>query len=415
MIFDILFLPIVFFIGLITSYEDIKHGKVKNKWILLGLIWGLAIIFFFVVWYFIASPITRFYYFDIMNLPDDSPAPVFTVSLAYLGRIIINAVLALVLSFLMWRSNAWAAGDAKLFFVYSLLIPLKYYWKSYLPYFPSFVLLINIFIPIFLYLLARSCFYYFKFIYFRLTKPTKVNLADKKDDLKIKSDKKKKLWKTVKSMTVMLFAFISIFLFFGLFQQPIKEYASIDISSWQMFIFAGLIIFSGPLSKVFSHPLAPKIIIAVLILILGYGFISSPQSAGQILYQTVKLMIIFMAVLTLFRKLIDFYILKTSIEKIKINDLKSRMSLTEEILNILKKDKKYYDKYIGSIYPDGLTVRQAKAIKKWFQRSKEHKTETVSIYKPFPFVVWMFVGVIITLLLKSSLLHPILGSFFGMK
>lgn len=413
MIFDILFLPLLFFIGLITSYEDVRYGKVRNKWILLGLICGLTVIIFFFVWYFIASPIARYYYFEIQNLPDDSPAPVFTVSLVYLGKVILNAAIALLIAFLMWRFNAWAAGDAKLFAVYALLLPLKYYWKSYLLYFPSFVLLINIFIPIFLYLLFRSCFYYFKFIYLRLTKPPAVDLAKAKDDSRLKIekakkeklDKKKKRWKSIKTMTVMLLGFISIFLIFGLFQEPIKEHFSIDISSLQMFVIAGLIIFSGLLSKVFQKPLTLKIILVVLTIVLSYGFISSPQATWQTLYQTVKMMIIFMAIVTLFKKLIDFYVLKTSLEEIKIEDLEPRMSLAEETLNTLKKDKEYYDKHIGVIYPGGLAPEQVEAVKKWFQKSQKHHAETISIYKPFPFVVWMFIGVIITLLLKSSLFH----------
>jgi len=410
MIFDILFLPFVFFIGLITSYEDIKFGKVKNKWILLGLIWGLAVIIFFLIWYFIASPVTRFYYFNIIDLPDNSPAPVFTVSLIYLYRVVLNTFLALIIGFLMWRFNAWAAGDAKLFIIYSLLLPLKYYWKSYLPYFPSFALLINIFIPIFLYLLIRSSFYYSKFIYFRLFKPTKIDLSKKKDKTDTKLDKKKKLWETVKNMAVMLLGFIAIFLIFGLFQQPIKEHFSIDISSLLIFVFAGLIIFSGPLSKVFQKPITLKIILLVLTVILSYGFISSPQSTWQILYQTVKLMIIFMTVLTLFRKLIDFYVMRTSLKEIKIEELEPNMNLAEETLNELKKDKEYYDKYIGLIYPCGLTMEQVQAIKIW--ENKKDKLKTINIYKPFPFVVWMFLGVIITLLLQSSLLYLFLGSIF---
>ncbi len=409
MIFDILFLPFIFLIGLVTSYGDIRYGKVRNKWILLGLIWGLTIIIFFFVWYFIASPITRYYYFEIQNLPDDSPAPVFTVSLVYLARVILNTVIALVVAFLMWRFNAWAAGDAKLFVVYALLLPLKYYWKSYLPYFPSFVLLINIFIPIFLYLLFRSCFYYFKFIYLRLTKTDNKNKLLKNSRARKKTDKKKASWEKIKSMIVMFLGFIGIFLVFGLFQEPIKEHFAIDISSLQMFIFAALIIFSGALSKIFQKPLTFKIIIISLAIILGYGFISSPNATWQTIYQTVKIMAVFMVILTLFRKLIDFYVLKTGLEEIKIRDIKPRINLTEETLGELKKDKKYYDKCIGLIYPGGLTLEQAVAVKKWFQKNQQNKTGTISIYKPFPFVIWMFVGVIITLIFKSSLLHLFLG------
>ena len=410
MIFDILFLPLLFFIGIITSYEDFKYGKVRNKWILLGLFWGLIIIIFFFVWYFVASPITRYYYFEIQHLPDDSPAPVFTVSLVYLWRVILNVVIALLIAFLMWRFNAWAAGDAKLFVVYALLLPLTYYWKSYLPYFPSFVLLINIFIPIFLYLLFRSCFYYLKFIYLRLTKTDKRGSSLKSDRAREKTDKKKAGWEKIKSMAVMFLGFIGIFLVFGLLQEPIKEHFTINISSLQMFIFAALIIFSGALSKIFQKPITFKIIIISLIIILGYGFISFPNATWQIIYQATKMMAIFMVIFTLFRKLIDFYVLKTGLKKIKIEDLKSRMSLTEETLGELKKDKKYYDKHIGLIYPGGLTIEQAAAVKKWLQKNQEDKTETINIYKPFPFVVWMFIGVIITLILKSSLLHLFIGS-----
>jgi len=423
MVFNILFLPLLFFIGIITSYEDFKYGKVRNKWILLGLFWGLGVIFFFVIWYFIASPVTHFYYFDILQLPDDSQVSVFTVNIDYLGRVILNTVIALVTAFLMWRFNAWAAGDAKLFIVYSMLIPLVYYWKSYLSYFPSFVLLINIFIPIFVYLLIVSFLYYLKFIYFRIAKRQIMDMPKKNNNLKKKFynkknkkiDKKKKLLETIKNTAGILFCFIGVLLILRLFKDPIEEYTFINVGSLQVFVFAFLIIFSRSLVKVFSKPLIFKIIIIILVVILAYGFIVSPQNTWQILCQIVKIMIIFMIVFTLFIKLIDFHILKTDVREIKIENLEPRMNLVEDIIERLKKDKKFYNKHIGRFYPGGLIPGQVEAVKKWAKKNKKDEMKTVKIYRPFPFVVWMFVGVIITLLLKSSLLHPILGSFFGMK
>lgn len=396
MIFNILFLPLVFFIGLVTSYEDIKYGKVRNKWIILGLGWGLLILVFFFIWYFVASPLTRYYYFEIQNLPDNSSASVFTVSLGYLGRVALNAIIAFAVAILMWRSDAWAAGDAKLFAVYSLLIPLEYYWKSYLPYFPSFVLLINIFIPIFLYLLIRSIIYFLKFVYLKISQP---QVAEKK-----KIFDKKKIGERLKSMGVMLLGFTSIFLFFGLFQEPIKNNFNIDISSLQMFIFAGFIIFSSYIAKMFKKTIVIKIAGVLLLLILAYGFSSSPSATWQIIKQTIQNMIVFMIVLGLFRSAIDFHILKTGSSQIKIEELGPGMNLDEAIINEIKKDKEYDDQYIGRIYPEGLTLEQAESIKKWL-REKKKESETVKIYKPFPFVAWMFLGVVITLVLKSSLFH----------
>jgi len=424
MILDILFLPMLFFISVVVGYEDIRYGKVRNKWILIGIVWSLAVFFSAFFWYFIAFPLTRFFYANILHSAPDTQISVYTIHLGYIGRSLINAAIALVVAFLIWRFKFWAAGDAKLFIVYSLLIPLGYYWKSYFHYFPSFVLLINIFVPVFLYLLIRSFFYYIRFIYLRITespdqrfwyrgKPQALTALKENNDSVKRIDRKKgeepakkeSSWKRIKDRIVMILGLVSIFLIFGLFQEPIKQYTSIDISSLRMFIFAGLIIFSGLLSKIFQKPITFKIIIVVLVVILGYGFISSPAATWQTLYQSIKMMAIFMVIWSLFRKLIDFYISRTSIDKIKIEDLKPTMNLAEETLNKLKRDKEYYNKYFGVIYPEGLTEEQVEAVKKWAQEHRKERLKTISIYRPFPFVVWMFIGVIITLILKSSLLH----------
>ncbi len=395
MIFDILFLPLVFFIGLITSYEDIRYGKVKNKWIILGLVWGLIVIIAFLIWYPIAPSVSNFYYSQIKHLPDDVSKPVVTVNLDYLVRVIINAVIALVIAFLMWRFNAWAAGDAKLFTVYALLIPLGYYWKTYLSIFPSFVLLVNIFIPIFLYLLIRATAYFIKFIYLKISQPRVVNKKRKPFD-------KKKIWGRIKSMGIILLTFINIFLFFGLFKEPIESNFSIDITSLYMFIFVGLILFSGYLGKIFQKPIAIKIIIALLVLILAYGFSTSPINTWQVLERTVKMMIVFMTILTLFRALIDFHVSKTGTKEIKIEELDVNMNLDDQILNRTN---------IGRIYPGGLTLKQVEKVKKWLKKN-EQGIKTIKIYKPFPFVTWMFIGVIITLILKSSFLSIILSYIY---
>jgi len=404
MIFNIIFLPFVIFLGLITTYEDIRYGKVRNKWILLGLFWGLGIILFFLLWYFIASPVTRFFYFEIINQPADSPAPVFTVSLIYLSRVFLNAVIALIIAFLMWRGGGWAAGDAKLFFIYSLLIPLGYYWKSYLPLFPSFSLLINIFIPIFIYLLIKAFFYFVKYIYQRIQKHK--NTKTQKHENK-KSDIKKGIKDRIKSMGTILLAFVTIVLVFTVFQAPIKKYFSIDIASFQMFVFAAFIIFRRIAFDFLKKPIVLKIIASILIIVLIAGFATSPAATWQSLKRTVQIMIIFMIVFSLFVALIDFHISRTGTREIGVRNLKAKMNLDEGIINQIKKDKKFFKQYLSRIYPEGLTQEQAEAVKKWLL---EKKNEKVRICKPFPFVLWMFIGVIITLILKSSLFHLILNT-----
>jgi len=408
MILNILSLPVLFFIGIITTYEDFKCGKVRNKWIVFGACWGIGIILFFLIWYFIASPVTNFYYFNLLNYPADYEVVVFTVSLSYLLKCILNMTVALIISYLMWKFNVWAAGDAKLFIVYSILLPTTFYWKSFFSFFPSFVLMINIFIPIFIYLLIASILYYLKFIYLRIKNKSKDNLLEKKQESK--ADRKKKILEGVKNMAIMMIAFIGLFLIIKLFQAPIERYTSFDVFSIQVLIFAVVIIFSNSVIKFLIKPIVFKIVIILVAILVCYGLINSYDSTLETIRRTLIMMTIFIIVLSIFRKLIDFHVLRTDVKEVKIEDIKPRMSLVEDIMEKIKKDKKFYNKHIGRFYSGGLLLEQVEAVKKWLKNDKE-EMETIKIYKPFPFVPWMFVGVIITIILKGSMFHLVWNLF----
>jgi len=64
---------------------------------------------------------------------------------------IVNSLIALALGFSLWIMNFWSAGDSKLFFAYSLMIPLSVYGIDRIPYFESFYLIFNSFIPFLFY------------------------------------------------------------------------------------------------------------------------------------------------------------------------------------------------------------------------------------------------------------------------
>jgi Flp pilus assembly protein protease CpaA len=113
-------------LGIITSYEDIKIGKIRNKWIsLIVLISGI-------LWFVL-------YFLDM-------------VSLNYVFLIFVYGFAALIIGFFIWFIGLWSAGDAKLYFAFSLLIPLSSYQQGD---FPAMVLLINSVVPIFLFLVGK--------------------------------------------------------------------------------------------------------------------------------------------------------------------------------------------------------------------------------------------------------------------
>lgn len=122
-------LPVLAAIGIITTYEDIKRGKIRNIWVISGLIYGF---------------IFRIFTYSILNAHHN-----YTIFLT-------NFLLAIAVSFFLWRIDIWSAGDGKLFIAYSAILPLEMYRVSYLKFFPSLALLINIFVPPTIFVLIKS-------------------------------------------------------------------------------------------------------------------------------------------------------------------------------------------------------------------------------------------------------------------
>lgn len=125
--------PLLLFIlilGCATSIEDIRTGKIKNHWIISSMVFTFC-----------------FYFLNFMTSYVQYVELVWDI----MQDVLVNAALALVAGFVLWKAGIWPPGDAKLFFAYALLVPLSYYANGYLPYFPSFALLVNIFIAGFVY------------------------------------------------------------------------------------------------------------------------------------------------------------------------------------------------------------------------------------------------------------------------
>jgi hypothetical protein len=342
MIINYLFLPVFFLIGLIASYEDFRYGKIKNKWILVGVIWFLVIYLFLITWNFVGPFLTNQYYTHIKHLALDAPRPVFSVNFSFLFKTLINSLCAFLAAFLMWRAGAWSAGDAKLFFVFSLLIPISFYWKSFLPIFPSFALLINTFIPLMLLWVLWSFLYFLKYIIFHFANFKNIVFKKKKQD-------KKTRMKSLKSRGSFLLGFLGIFLFVRLFYEPAKLYFSINLLTLQMIIIPVLVIYSGKLAKWFEKPIVVKSVVSAMLIFFLLGLVFAPELTIKTLIESAQMMLVFIIVLTIFSKLINFYI----------------------------------------------------------ETSGEEKARRI-----FPLAAWMFAGALLTLILKESVLSIILKMIY---
>lgn len=128
------FLPGIILLGIITTYTDLKKGKIRNKHIIMAMTYSLVA-------------------YLVMILPNLG-----TVRTAYFVELIVMCLTSLITGFIVWHVGLWTAGDAKLFFAYSLLTPLSVYKYGYIPYFSSTNILINTFVPVFIFLTATLLF-----------------------------------------------------------------------------------------------------------------------------------------------------------------------------------------------------------------------------------------------------------------
>lgn len=120
----IYFLPAILIIGIITSYEDIRFGKIRNKWVILALLYAFAMYSTLILFYLSKGGIKS----------------------EYLMELGTNIFFSMVVGFGLWYMGVWTAGDGKLFIAYSALIPLSSYSQSYQKWIPSSMLLMNVFV-----------------------------------------------------------------------------------------------------------------------------------------------------------------------------------------------------------------------------------------------------------------------------
>ncbi len=133
---SLIFFSFILLLGVITSYEDIREGKIRNKYVLSAFIFAFLLN-------------------SLMFLGFTGDTGIYE---GYYLALILNVVIALLVGFALWMFDMWTPGDAKLFSAYAALMPLTTYQLGYVNYFPSFTLLGNTFIPLFFLILLTIPF-----------------------------------------------------------------------------------------------------------------------------------------------------------------------------------------------------------------------------------------------------------------
>lgn len=330
-IINTFFIILIFLIGGSVVLEDIKKRKIRNKVLLVGFFFGCLI----------------FFYGWSMEIIDA----------VYLRKVLLNTVIGFLVGYLIWNLRLWPAGDAKFFGLLVFLLPLENYWKSYLPIFPSFSLLVNIFIPVFLALLLEAL----------------LDLA----------------WKMRNPM---------ILFHVGLFK--CKYYYNYYIKG------KDLRKLLKKISDLYLIKTIKNILLGLIFFGATYFFLSLITGEGAVFSKKTIFYLIASAGISF---LVRRYVKESQEVVVPIEKISTGMALsaTNGHKHIFKED---FFRKLGPVMADGITKSQVGIIKKFCLKNG---INSVAIHKCKPFSPWIIFGVLITILLKNNLfqvLMAILGS-----
>ena len=342
-------------ISIYCSYTDIKERRIKNWLLGCGIVCGFC-----------------FYIFSYLK-------PVAPLTF------FLNIIIAIILAFLIWRLNVWAAGDGK-FFIFSsvfiyLLSPSNIFTDTQFNLPIILVILANAFILALLYIFLQTVIAFFCRVYFAVVQN---NLGEAFNNLLTRITKLDFILLQLK----ILFFYLAVLILVSILKNYILTMFKVQPKHY--FFLYVLLFFVYPQIRKFITKI--KIYYLVLGLFLTVFLFKVDMLS---IAQTAFRFFIFLGIL---RSCINWYIQKEQIKIISPEELKPHMLLaTQEITNLPSEQQPRL-----RFFSDGLTIEQAKNLSSYF---KSKKREAIKIYNTFPFVPFIFISLITTYFLKGRLLN----------
>lgn len=377
--YELFFVLGVLIVGIITSYTDIKFGKIRNNILLFGLIYAIVL--------------NLIIFFIIENINPRAYLHYFT-----------NAIFMLVVCFILWYVGLWTAGDSKLFFIFNLLVPPFFITEYYLGYFYGLVFFINIFGIMFFY-----------FIYKIIT-----NL--KKSEF-LYSIKKTFVPRNLVGMLLFVFGFGLLFRYL-----PQGLSKNFFLSVFMIFLVYSII------ESVFENKVIIALVGLVLVrIVLEFSSLLTVRFWLNFLLQFASLLFLRLVLLRL------SYFAFT--KRIKIIELKEKMFLAEDIVPVkiieMNEERKkqmldekesfikfqkqkienltfiayLQNKYFKHFdYDKNLGLSEENL--EWFRKNKKNILfKSIRVYDTMPFAPLISIGVLLTILIKGNVFLTVINLF----
>jgi preflagellin peptidase FlaK len=366
--------PIVAVLAIIAAFTDFFSGKIPHRLIKWGLISAGIFNIFLIVWVLAGGKSD-----SISLVGKDS------IQLYYFYAA-VNFALAFLLGFILWWFGMWSAGDAKLFAVLALILPLSFYRDTYLNIFPSFALFFNVFLATFIILSVE-------FLYKSLGTVIKVI---KQHEVRLKLFQISKHAR--KNVLNILTLFVAFFFFFmamhicrDLMRSVIETFEKFNKPLMYMILF----FLFAPIRKLLRYRF---FLYTFVFFTLGYMyyalFMDKTGEALNEFYNISGLVVL----LILFRSLYDYYTSRSDYAVIPVREIRPRQQLSanslQDLISIEALQEPLKD-YSGSL----LEEEHACAIREYFEKHDQDKT--VEVMRTIPFAPNILLGLILTIIMKG--------------
>ncbi len=352
-----IFIPLCFFLAIsfYNCYTDIRYRKIKNSFLLLGFFTG-------VVFYLASVP-----------------------SLHAWQTFLINVILSIFVAGFFWRMNIWAAGDGK-FFIFTAMYVALFVSHGYIPRIhPPLpviaVVLINSFILTCCYLFLRALGVFLSGVFRFFSRQENAREIGGEFIKKIKD--RDFIFLQLKTV----FFYVGAFVLFSIIRHCVSSWFRLPRQS-DIILYVGLIFAYSFIRKILR-----KVKTGYVLFVVGLLFLYSRPDIIPLLKGAGK----FFLVLGTIRFAINCYLRQAQTKCIHPDALIPTMLLAPEEIRKMSCD----DKPDRRFFSDGLTRSQAEHIKRYCQRENR---EEIKIYNTLPFVPFIFLGTVVTFILRGRVL-----------
>ncbi len=296
----------------------------------------------------------------------------------------------------LWLLNVWPAGDAKLFVVCAVFLPII---RPGLRTFPNYLflhLLANIFVVAALFLVARSFMDVARALWrdpagmaARAAAAVRAWTGSATQDAR-----RWPTWLPAAATTGLLF------LLLGILRRAVASRVGTLVAQ-PAFLGVVLMLVWERSGAWLRNPRCGAAAAMLGVLSLGAIAWNDPSESLRLLRATTFQLTGFGLILWTLRVALERHFLARSRQSVSLDDLRTGMILSEETVALMRRDAAFFRENFSSLRRDGLTDEQVVRVREWFLGFSPDK-RALGVAHAYPFALWIFIGTLATLFLTRD-------------